>query len=74
MNQKMIRITALVLALLIVGSVFIAAITSAAALDPTAAAIPDTGSDGVPKAPIIIGAAAVLLAVVCVVVPKIAKK
>jgi succinate dehydrogenase hydrophobic anchor subunit len=30
MNQKMIRITALILAALIVGSVFIAAISSAA--------------------------------------------
>ena len=75
MNQKMVRIIALVLALLIGGSVLLAAITSVSAADPAALAqIPDTGSDGVPKAPIIIGACAVLLAVACVVIPKIAKK
>ncbi len=35
MNQKMIRIIALVLAALIVGSVFIAAISSATAIEPS---------------------------------------
>ncbi len=76
MNQKVIRIIALVLALLIVGSVFLAAITSVAAADAAvlSAQIPDTGSDGVPKAPIIIGAVAVVLAVACVLIPKFAKK
>lgn len=75
MSQKAVRIIALFLAILIAGSVLLAAITSVAAADASALAqIPDTGSDGVPKVPIIVGAVAVILAVACVVIPKIAKK
>lgn len=76
MSQKMIRIVALVLAVLIAGSVIIAAVTSVAAADPAAiaAGIPDTGTDGVPKAPIIIGVVAVVLAIACAVIPKKSKK
>ncbi len=116
MNQKIIRITALILAILMAGGVLIVAFTNiAAAADETSAAVetvtadteqadgispdtaplfgaaapeedaaqapaaamltaPATGTDGVPKAPVIIGIVAVLLAVACVVVPKIAKK
>ncbi|HBL41312.1 MAG TPA: hypothetical protein DDY98_07025 [Ruminococcaceae bacterium] len=110
MNQKVIRIVALILAILMAGGVLIVAfsniavaadestvaaeetseealdtapILGAAALEeeemagaPAVAVLsaPATGTDGVPKAPVIIGIVAVLLAVGCVVVPKIAKK
>jgi hypothetical protein len=76
MNQKMIRIIALILALLIAGSVLIAAVTSVAAADPAtlAVSIPDTGDDGVPKTPIIVGVVAIVLAIACAVIPKKSKK
>lgn len=74
MNQKMIRIIALVLAILIAGSVLIAAVSSVAAADPATLSIPDTGDDGVPKAPIIIGVVAIVLAIACAVIPKKSKK
>lgn len=94
MNQKAVRIIALVLAVIIAGGVLVVAFTSVFSLDETqfvqeavaaaeleaapvllaAAENPDTGTDGPPKAPIIIGAVAVVLAVGCVVIPKIGKK
>ena len=75
MNQKLVRIIAIVLAVAIVGSVFIAAITSAAALDAGTAvlATPATGED-TPVIPIVIGVVAVLLVTACVLIPKFAKK
>ena len=76
MNRKMVRITALVLAILIAGSVFIAAITSVSAADATTLALtsPDTGTDGIPKTPVIIGVVSVVLAIACAVIPKKSKK
>ena len=75
MNQKLVRIIAIVLAVAIVGSVFIAAITSAVALDAGTAvlATPATGED-TPVIPIVIGVVAVLLVTACVLIPKFAKK
>ncbi|MBO5359684.1 MAG: hypothetical protein J6B25_02450 [Clostridia bacterium] len=76
MNQKMIRIIALVLAVLIAGSVLIAAVSSVAAADAATLALstPHTGDDGIPKAPIIIGVVAIVLAIACAVIPKKSKK
>lgn len=76
MNQKMIRIIALVLAILMGGSVLIAAITSVAAADPATltAQVPDTGTDGVPVVPIVVGVVAVVVAILCAVIPKKNKK
>ncbi len=76
MNQKLVRITALVLAILIGGGVLAAAFTSTFALDATAplAVTPDTGTDGPPVVPIVIGAVSVVLAIACALIPKIAKK
>lgn len=75
MNQKAVRIIAIVLAVAIVGSVFIAAITSAVALDADTAALvtPATGEE-TPVVPIVIGVVAVLLVAACVIIPKFAKK
>lgn len=75
MNQKAVRIIAIILAVAIVGSVFVAAITSAVALDAGSAAIvtPATGEE-TPVVPIVIGVVAALLVGACVVIPKIAKK
>ncbi len=98
MNQKAVRIVALVLAIIMAGGVLIVAFSNIAGafdanepaamaagiaphLIPTAAqgdansvVSPQTGTDGIPKAPVIIGVVAVLLIVACVVVPKISKK
>lgn len=78
MNQKAVRIIAIVLAVAIVGSVFVAAFTSALAVDTTEAvmltATPDTGTDGPPVVPIVIGVVAVLLVGACVIIPKVSKK
>lgn len=76
MNQKMIRIVALVLALIMAGGVLIVAFSNlAGAVDATAlASSPATGTEGVPKAPVIIGIVAVLVIVACVIIPKAVKK
>ena len=76
MNQKAIRIVALILAIIMAGGVLIVAFSNiAGAVDATMLiSSPATGTHGVPKAPIIIGIAAVLLIIGCIVVPKIAKK
>lgn len=76
MNQKVIRIVALVLALIMAGGVLIVAFSNlAGAVDATTlTASPATGTRGVPKAPVIIGIVAVLVAVACVIIPKAAKK
>lgn len=80
MNQKVIRIVALVLALIMAGGVLIVAFSNlagavdATTLATTLAASPATGTDGVPKAPVIIGIVAVLVAVACVIIPKAVKK
>ena len=75
MNQKVVRIIAIVLAVAIVGSVFIAAFTSAIALDAGSAVVatPATGEE-TPVVPIVIGVVAVLLVAACVLIPKFAKK
>lgn len=75
MNQKAVRIIAIVLAVSIVGSVFIAAITSAVALDADTVDLvtPATGEE-TPVVPIVIGVVAVLLVAACVIIPKFAKK
>ncbi|MBR3094652.1 MAG: hypothetical protein IKH12_03580 [Clostridia bacterium] len=76
MNQKVIRIVALVLAVIMAGGVLIVAFSNlAGAVDATTlAASPATGTEGVPKAPVIIGIVAVLVAVACVIIPKAVKK
>ena len=98
MNQKAIRVVALVLAIIMAGGVLIVAFSNIAGAfdvnEPTAMTAgitprlavpteqsdsrnvvsPQTGTDGVPKAPVIIGIVAVLLIAGCVIVPKISKK
>ncbi len=77
MNQKFIRITALVLALLIAGGVLVAAFASVSAAGADAvllAQTPATGTDGPPVVPIAIGAISILLIAACVIIPKAAKK
>ncbi len=77
MNQKAVRIIALVLALIIAGGVLIAAFSSVSALSPDAAqalSTPETGTDGPPVVPIVIGVVAVLLVAACVIIPKFGKK
>ena len=76
MNQKVIRIVALILALIMAGGVLIVAFSNlAGAVDATTlAASPATGTRGVPKAPVIIGIVAVLVIVACVIIPKAVKK
>lgn len=77
MNQKFIRIVAIILAVIIGGGVLVAAFASVSAAGADAvllAETPDTGTDGPPVTPIVIGVVAVLLIATCVIVPKIAKK
>lgn len=72
MSKKMIRIVALVLAILMIGGVCAAAL-NVFALDP-AAAIVATG-DRTNTTPIIIAlVCAVLLIAVCIILPKLKKK
>lgn len=74
MNQKVVRIIAIVLAVCIVGSVFVAALTSAMALDAGEVLINPATGEETPVVPIVIGVVAVLLVGACVIIPKIAKK
>lgn len=77
MNQKAVRVIAIVLAVIIAGGVLATAFTSVFAADASAVAVaatPDTGTDGPPVLPIVVGVVAVLLIAACVIIPKIAKK
>ncbi len=77
MNQKFVRIVAIVLAVIIAGGVLITAFTSVFAADMTTVVTPvtpDTGTDGPPIVPIVIGIVAVLLIAACVIIPKVSKK
>lgn len=73
-NRRLIvRIIAIVLAALFVGSALTVAITAFAAQD--VAEIPSTGRTGIDmKIPIIIAIVAVVIIVLCVVVPRLRKK
>ncbi len=74
MNQKAVRIIAIVLAVAIVGSVFIAALTSAMAMGTGEVLVTPATGDDVPVVPIVIGVVAVLLVGACILIPKFAKK
>lgn len=77
MNQKFVRIVAIVLAVIIAGGVLVTAFTSVFAADAAvlaAPATPDTGTDGPPVVPIVVGIVAVLLIAACVIIPKVSKK
>lgn len=77
MNQKAVRIIAILLAVIIAGGVLATAFTSvfaAEAAAPLTMTTPDTGTDGPPVVPIVVGVVAVLLIAACAIIPKIAKK
>ncbi|MBQ6932021.1 MAG: hypothetical protein IJN38_07825 [Clostridia bacterium] len=77
MNQKFVRIVAIILAVIIAGGVLATAFTSVFAADAAvlaASATPDTGTDGPPVVPIVVGIVAVLLIAACVIIPKVSKK
>lgn len=72
MSKKMIRIVALIMAILMIGSVCVAAL-NVFALDTAAAAVA-TG-DTTHTAPVIIAVvAAIVVIVLCVIIPKLTKK
>lgn len=75
-RKLMVRIVALLMALLMGISVFALAfqLLARGADATTIAAIAATGDQGAPKWPIYAGLVAVLVIVVCVVVPKMMKK
>lgn len=72
----MVRIVALLMALMLFAGIFIGILSIfARAADETAlVAIAATGDQGMTKWPIYVGLAAVLIVIVCVVVPKMTKK
>ena len=77
MNQKFVRIVAIILAVIIAGGVLATAFTSVFAADATivaASVTPDTGTDGPPVVPIVVGIVAVLLIGACAIIPKVSKK
>lgn len=73
MNKKVIRIIAIVLAVLMVIGVFIGAVVSTMAAQDGMLMMPNMG-DSSKTGPIVICVVAVLVVAACIIIPKVAKK